>query len=386
METVIVYVDVQDLRPGMLLAENIYDLEGNILLASGIKLRETYIKKIEETPAIRIAVHGNEATAVVSNVVQNKPQGSVVERKQQRIERTRHDARASMKQAIDELIAQDFGNATIIFDIVERIINDILNSDDIVFHIDQLRDLDVYLLDHSINVTILSIVMGVVSGMNRSQLKILATGAILHDVGKLFLDQDLINRPGPLTPQEFQLVKHHSRLGYELLKKFPEFSDESALIALNHHEKFDGTGYPNGLKGDAIDLYSQIVGLIDVFDALTSDKVYAKKVSPYKAMQIIFKNANTHYDQGLLMRFLTSVGYYYHGAVVRLHNEAIGVVIERDRYRPIVRVIQDANGKTVTDHYEIDLKKNPTIRVKGILTEAEWMQLPYYANKRMGIS
>ena len=386
MDSEIMFIDVQNLRPGMVLAENIYDLDGNILLAAGIKLRDNYILKICETPVIRVAVYGGSHVAEVFGAPNRKPSGSAAEKKQQRIEATRYEARTSLQTGISQLTSLEIANASIILEVVEKILNDILASDDIVFHIDQLRDLDAYLLDHSINVAILSVVMGIVSGFTRAELQKLAVGAILHDVGKLFLDQDLVNRPGPLTAEEFSLIKYHSKLGSDLLKKFPEIDRESVEIALYHHERLDGSGYPSGLMGQEIAIFAQIVGIIDVFDALTSDKVYAKKVSPYKAMQIIFKDIDVKFDKVLLTRFLTSVGYYYHGAVVRLFNESIGVVTERDRYRPVVRVIQDGSGKVVADHYEIDLKKNPTIRIKAILSEAESAILPYFTNKNMGIS
>lgn len=387
MNTDIVYVDVQDLIPGMLLAENIYDLDGNILLASGIKLRDAYIRKIEETPMLRVAVAKGEGIEVALPKESPRPSPlSALQTKQQRIEATRHEARSVMDKALNEVIGLEMPNASVIIEIVERLLNDILSSDDIVFHIDQLRDLDGYLLDHGINVAILSIVMGIVSGMNRGELRAIATGAILHDVGKLFIDQDIVNKPGQLTHEEFSLVKHHARLGYELIKKFPEITPEAAVIAMNHHERVDGKGYPNGLSGEQIDLYSQIVGLVDVFDAMTSDKVYAKKVSPYKAVQTLVKCADTHFFSALVSRFVSAMGYYYHGAVVCLQNDAYGVVIERDRFRPVVRVIQDANGNTVTDHFEIDLKKNPTMRIKRIVMDAESQALPYYAKRHTGVS
>lgn len=387
MEFEIVYVDVSELQPGMLLAENIYDLEGNILLAGGIKLRENYIRKIEETPTLKVAIHKEghvvlDGSGTPSKTVPLTPQ----QKKQQRIERTREDARATLQRALSNLVDKDFANMGMIADVVERLLNDILSSDDIVFHIDQLRDTDAYLFDHGINVAILSIVVGIISGMSRSALKDLATGAILHDIGKLFLDQNVLNKPGPLSPEEFSLAKHHSRLGYEVMKKFPEITQEAAIISLNHHERFDGSGYPMGISGDSIGVFSEIVGLVDVFDAMTSDRVYAKKVSPYKAVQVLLKGSETLFNPVIVNRFIGAVGYYYHGAVVKLQNEAIGVVIERDRYRPVVRVIQDANGNTVLDHFEIDLKKNPTMRIKSILSESQSAALPYYTNKRTGIS
>lgn len=387
MNSEIVYVDVQDLRVGMLLAENIYDLEGNILLASGIRLRDSYIRKIEETPMVRIAVMLQPGEQPEKRETQEQDQPlSAIQQKQQRLEATRSEAKSAMDKVLKQLQSQEFNSLDTILEIVERILNDILGSDDIVFHIDQLRDIDDYTFDHGINVAILSIVMGVVSGMNRQNLKELATGAILHDVGKLFLDQDLLNKPGALTGEEFGLVKHHSRLGYEVMRKFPELSAEAALISLNHHERLDGSGYPAGLSGDAIDLNSQIVGMVDVFDALTADKVYAKKVSPYKAVQTLIKLAGTHFNPELVKRFVSAIGYYYHGSVVCLQNDSYGVVIERDRYRPVVRIVQDAHGSLVTDHFEIDLKKNPTMRIKRMLTEAEAQSLAYYARRSAGIS
>lgn len=380
----IVTIDVLDLKVGMVLAENIYDLEGNILLASGIKLRENYIKKIEETPIQRIAIENwiqgtNDPDR--TNALQ-----SMKEKRQARIEATRQESCVLLKSSLAVILEGNGINTTIMQEVIERIIQDILSSDDIVFHIDQLREVDEYLFDHAINVAILSIITGVVLGLNKHALKLIGMGAILHDVGKLFVDQDVLNKPSQLTSQEFVLIKHHSRLGYEVLKKSPDVTAESALVALNHHERFDGSGYPSGFKGEEIDLNSRIVCITDVFDALTSDRVYSKKISPYKAMQHIVKQASTHFDPELVKRFVNAIGYYYHGAVVVLHDNTIGVVIERDRYRPVVRVVQDSNTTVLHENYEIDLKKNPSVRIKTILTSEEFEALPYFKMKQTGIS
>lgn len=380
----IITIDVLDLKVGMVLAENIYDLEGNILLASGIKLRESYIKKIEETPTQRIAIENwiqgsNDPDR--ANALQ-----SMKQKRQIRIEATRQESCVLLKSSLEVILEGNGINTTIMSEVIERIIQDILSSDDIVFHIDQLREVDEYLFDHAINVAILSIITGVVLGFNKQSLKTIGMGAILHDVGKLFVDQDVLNKPGHLTSDEFVLIKHHSRLGHEVLKKCPDVTIESALVALNHHERFDGTGYPLGYKGDEIDFNSRIVCITDVFDALTSDRVYSKKISPYKAMQHIVKQASSHFDPELVKKFISALGYYYHGAVVVLHDNTIAIVIERDRYRPVVRVVQDTSATVMPEHYEIDLKKNPSVRIKSILTNEESEALPYFKMKQMGIS
>jgi len=381
----IITVDVLELREGMVLAENIYDLEGNILLASGIKLRESYIRKIEETPTQRIAI---EQWVDKPNGFEPKAKENLTlkQKRQMRIDVTRQEAFVLMKASSATILESGTINATIMQDVIERILADVLSSDDIVFHIDQLRSVDDYLFDHAINVAILSIMTGIVSGFNKQALRTIAMGAILHDVGKLFVNQDVLNKPGPLTQDEFSMIKHHCRLGFDVLKKTPDVLEASALVTLNHHERVDGKGYPNGLSDKEIDLNSKIVGVADVFDALTSDRVYSKKISPYLAMQHIVQQAGTQFDAELVNRFMNAMGYYYMGAVVRLHNDDVAIVKTKDRFRPIVRIVQDCNNTIVHENFEIDLKKNPTVRIKAILFEWDYKNLAYFVQKREGIS
>ncbi|MCK8061043.1 MULTISPECIES: HD-GYP domain-containing protein [unclassified Fusibacter] len=381
----IIMVTVSELEEGMVLAENIYDTEGNILLASGIKLRNTYINKIEETLVTTVAIE-----ALLKHESPEESQSVrialIKEKREKRIIKVREQAKEKLELAVTELLESEAVNAQIIQAVVKKIINDILNSDEVVFHIDQLREVDSYLFDHAINVTILAIVMSIHTGFDKNALREIAMGAILHDIGKLFVDQNILNKPESLSIEEFSMIKHHSKLGYEVLRRSEDISERSARIALNHHEQHCGSGYPQGLKGDEIDAFSKIVNISDVFDALTSDRVYSKKISPYSAMNYIVAKSGIHFDPKTVKEFSSAVGYFYHGAIVKLMNGDVAVVTVRHRHKPVVRIVQDAGNNKMHGHFEIDLMKNPSVRIKEILVAGEYEHMEYFKRKNEGIS
>jgi HD-GYP domain-containing protein (c-di-GMP phosphodiesterase class II) len=383
----IIMVAVSELAEGMVLAENIYDTEGNILLASGIKLRSNYIKKIEETLVHTVAIDTAVASPEVEvEEVQKDRIRLVRERREKKIKLVREEAKEKLEMAVSTILESEAVNAQVIQALVQKIIEEVLESDDIVFHIDQLREVDNYLFDHAINVAILSIVTSINMGLDKASLQEIAMGSILHDIGKLFIDQNILNKNEKLSVDEFGLIKNHSRLGYEVLKRSSEITALSAKVAMNHHEQYCGLGYPKGLKGEEIDLFSRIVSITDVFDALTSDRVYSKKISPYNAMNYIVSKAGLNFDPTIVKDFVAAIGYYYQGAVVKLMNGDIGLVRVRHRYKPVVRVVQDASQNKMHGYFEIDLLKNPSVRIKEILIFDEYKEIEYFKNKQDIIS
>lgn len=365
-------VTIDNLELGMVLAASIVDHEGNVLLEQGIKLREAYIAKIHELGLEAVQVETWTTSLPHTDVRPQVDRDELI--KKHIINQTRREATEIFEQAMDELVEQGALNAELIRAIVRKIVDAILSSDDIVFQISRLKGVDNYLFEHSINVTILSVITGIMMGYGKEQLRILGLGAMLHDVGKLFVNQDILNKPEKLSDKEFSIVKHHCKLGYHLLKDNKDVGEEVALIALLHHEQYDGSGYPESKVGETIPVNARIVGISDVFDALTSDRVYSKKSSPYMATEYLVKMSGKHFDGDLVKRFIAAIGYYFEGCLVKLNNGEIAKVVSCDRFRPVVRVMVDKNGMATTGHFEIDLFKNPSVKIREVLTKAQMPQ------------
>lgn len=177
-------------------------------------------------------------------------------------------------------------------EIVTALFDEIFQNKDILICLSQISTADDSTMVHSINTTIYSILIAIKSGLPTHELKELAEGALLHDLGKIILNESILLKSSALTQEEFNHIKLHPSLGYEALEKKHLLSDASRLVVLQHHERLDGSGYPDGLKGEEIHPYAQIVAISDVYDALTSERCYQMSLSNYRACRKMSKTAS----------------------------------------------------------------------------------------------
>ncbi len=359
-------IAVSELQPGMVLGENLFDQDGNVLLSSGMILKQSYIHKILGTHLLEVRVEKMEDDSerfeedafLNTSGTEDEQNGSVFQ--------ARAQAREVVRQSLQEVLINNAVNGDLIISVVNKIIEELLNQEDIVINLSRLRVVDDYLFEHSVNVSIYSIITGIMMGLNKEKLVILGTGAMMHDVGKMLLQKEILNKPGLLSDDEYQHVKQHTTLGYELLMRTNKIHPEAALIALNHHERLDGNGYPKGNSTNDLTILSKIVAVVDVFDALTSDRVYSKRINHFKAMEYICSMTDVHFDEMVTKTFIKTVGYFYRGLVLQLSNGDIGVVVREDKALPVVKIVIDSHNQKVTSNFEVDLKKNPTIRIQDV--------------------
>jgi len=185
----------------------------------------------------------------------------------------------------------------------DNIVSEVLASVDKVNHLNQLRVFDDYDYSHAANVSVLAVMLGHRVGMSGGALKTLALGALLHDIGKTRIPKQILHKPGALTPKEYEIVKLHAPLGYKIIKDELDLPEEVAKIALEHQEKFDGTGYPKGLSGESIGYMSQVVGVCDVYDALVSTKVYSNPKPSQDALKIMLNYGSKWFNPSILYKF-----------------------------------------------------------------------------------
>jgi putative nucleotidyltransferase with HDIG domain len=190
---------------------------------------------------------------------------------------------------------------------VKDLIHVVMENPGAFYAIMKLNSYDYYTFTHSVNVATLSIALGVAAGVSKvNDLTDLALGAILHDIGKSQIDQALINKPGTLTENEYRSVTSHVIKGYEMLRWNSSITAQALIPLMQHHEKLNGSGYPNNLQGSQIHIFGRIVAIIDVYDALTTERVYRKELKPFDALSIISKAFND-YDRDLFARLVNLI-------------------------------------------------------------------------------
>ncbi len=355
------YVKVNELEEGMILADAIFDQTGKMLLSEGIVLRHIYIQKILDLGLENVRI-ADEDCGIITRV--NDFESTVL--KDMIMNSTRQDAKSAVKRCMDNVVSRTQVDMDKLYLVVNQIIDEILSSDIVAFNLSQLREVDQYIFDHSVNVSILSIITGIYMGFNKVRLIELGIGALLHDIGKILVPQDVLNKPDRLEDDEFGILKLHTIRGYEALKQIKQFSDASLEAVLSHHERCDGRGYPQGRHKDEIHVYAKIVAVADVFDAVTADKVYREKEDPYRAMYYVIDELDSKFDREIVKKFLKVVGYYPLGLYVTLNNGEYGIITKVNKDRPTVRILMDVAGNVVKDFLIVDMQKNPSISIVDI--------------------
>lgn len=205
-----------------------------------------------------------------------------------------------------------------------------------------------YTASHCLNVCILSIVFGMHMGLSKDSIIELALGALLHDIGKMRTPVSILDKPGLLSEDEFDIVKKHPVDGFNILRKHKEVSDKCLEIVQLHHERISGQGYPFGLKGEEIPVHVRIVAIADVYDDITSNRVYHEGIPAHTGLNMMFHWAPRDFGEDMMQEFIRCIGIYPIGSLVELNKGILGIVMSTNpasRLRPIVMLIRDTDGK-----------------------------------------
>ncbi|MGY1489386.1 HD-GYP domain-containing protein [Methylobacillus pratensis] len=194
----------------------------------------------------------------------------------------------------------------------------------------RLKTYDDYTYMHSVAVCGLMIVLAMQLEMDEEEVRICGLAGLLHDIGKMDIPMSIINKPGRLTDEEFDTVKHHPEAGYALLAASADIHPIVMDVCLHHHEKIAGNGYPHQLSGDRISLYARMGAICDIYDAVTSDRIYHKGWQPADALRHMAEWTNDHLDQRIFQAFVKSLGIYPIGSLVRLGSGRLGVVVDNN--------------------------------------------------------
>ena len=243
---------------------------------------------------------------------------------------------------------------------VQSLVNSVVRNPDALLWLTNLKSRDEYTALHSLNVCILSVAFGRHLRMNEQDLVELGIGGLLHDIGKMRIPSSLLNKTGKLTQDEFEIIKQHTVYGREVLAKSTALPLSSGDIAYSHHERLDGSGYPQGASGESLSLFARLVSVVDFYDAITTNRAYRDGVNSTDALQKMYGYRTGQFDEDLVYDFIRFIGVYPVGSVVELRNGEIGVVTATNtdhRIRPVVTLLLDSTGNPYYPERILDLAK-----------------------------
>lgn len=337
------YIPTSRLTPGMALGQDIYDGAGRLLLARHLLLTAEYISNLEFLgfPGIYIDdefTQGIEIQQVVTPEVRCRALKLI------------SDMFAFEAPEGDLPVSEVKLRMT-----VENVVEDVLRNGDVMCSMMDIRNYDDYIYYHSVNVGVLSAMVGARYGLPKDQLYQLTITAMLHDIGKKFLEYDVANADRPLTEEETEAYRQHTRLGAEFLRSTYNFTSAVYTGVLMHHEHYNGEGYPFGKSGNDIPLFARIIRMNDSYDRMLFLRPQREQMSPSEAMEYLMAMAGAEFDPELVNVFLRRMAVYPIGCEVELSNGQHGVVIKNFQdfaLRPLVKVIETGELLNLRDDPE----------------------------------
>lgn len=258
--------------------------------------------------------------------------------------------------------------------LVETMVDSIFANQNALLPLAGLKQHDSYTFEHSVSVCALMVAFSRGLELPRETIREIALGALLHDVGKARVPEAILNKPARLTEAEFTQMKNHVVQSIILLQHTEGVSPTALQVAGQHHERYDGSGYPNGLQGDGISLYGQMAAIVNVYDAISSDRVYHKGMPPSEALKKLLEWSSHHFEPRLVHNFIRAIGIYPTGSLVRLESGRLAVVREQNEHdllHPVVQVIYHGGQHHYLPPETVDLARSQD-RVVGHEDFSKW--------------
>lgn len=346
-------VSVTQLKNGDQLAKPILNDKGQILLHKGVSLTARMIEKLKQYDFSYVYIEDEDTRDI-------HPQSPISdEEKIQAIQ--------TIKETFDDLSDGSLDGHSYILgsagkkikSLIRNILHNVRQNKDILSLLSDIFVHDDYLFTHSLNVTIYSLTIAKELNFPPKKMEEIGIGAILHDIGKMEVPRHILMKPGKLTDEEFEEMKRHTTYGYEMLRKQSGVPLVVAHCAFQHHERLDGSGYPRGIQGNDIHPYAKIIAVADVFDAVTTNRVYRSSKLPHEALEILYGGSGSLFDQKCVETFRKNVALYPNGLHVTLSDGRKGIVARQNSHisdRPIIRIFEE-NNHPLKEKYDVDLSK-----------------------------
>ena len=347
-------IPIEFAKPGNCLAKTIFDNDGRVLLREGVVLTEAFLTRITGLQIYSIYISDEYSDIIIDDVI--KPelrQNAIKAIKETFYSFEKYSLYSNNTNFNEKKFAKEKkAYFESIGGLSKDIIDEIISKKNIMINLVDIKSMDNYTYQHSVNVAIISLVLGVQLQLNQNELYTLCMGALIHDIGKVLIPKEIILKPGPLTDEEFNIIKQHTTKGYDYLKGCLDISAPARIVALQHHEKMNGGGYPDNIKNKSINRFARIVAIADVYDALTSDRPYRKAMSPNDALEYILSHCDTQFDYEMVTAFSKAIVPYPPGTLVKLSTGDIGVVtavFPDFALRPQVKIIKNGTDGTAQE-------------------------------------
>ena len=330
------------LEVGYILDEDVY--ENRVLLIRKGQVVTAHIKELLQTrKTVKIVRHVPEESVYLEEDLSDD-----------RIVRLNEQVKTRIKEDVTKLFddIESDSNASLAQNISDTIVNDVLKKDGVGLNLDELKVSDEYTFKHSVDVAAGSIILAKYLGLGADNIRDIGTAGVLHDIGKIMIPNEILNKNGKLTDKEFAVIKNHPVYGYQMLSKNQSIAEPIRRAVLYHHEKFCGGGYPSGLKGNEIPLYARVLSVIDVFDALVTERPYHKAYSVADTLEIMY-TMYAQFDAEVFQAFLKSLIVYPIGSIITLSNGVQAQVIKTNKGYPLRPVVKD-----IKTGEELDLSRD----------------------------
>ncbi len=325
-----VFVSVQDCQPGMAIAEDIYNEYGAVVVTEGTLLDEYILGRIKDLGLVKIKIYEDKEDIIVAG-------GTELFRAQY------SENLSNVKNLLHDISSGKEVDSQKVSHVTNSLLSRINENRDIVNCINEMRTTDEYLYTHSINVSLLSMLIGKWLKYDYKRVKALVTAGFLHDIGKGRISQAILNKPGDLTDEEFEEIKKHPAYGFQIAEKIPEINEDILKAILMHHEREDGSGYPLGLRGEQIHDFAKIVAVADMYDAMTSNRAYRTMICPFDVIETMERDNFGTLDHRVVNVFLKNIASYYIGDFVKLSNGDIGEIVYINPFNVSKPIIRAAN-------------------------------------------
>lgn len=333
------YLPIHQIEEDSILAIPVYNDGGSILLNANTVLKHSYINRLANLGYAGLYIYDNISDGIV-----------VKELLTEQLKRNTVSALKSVNLDACRLMAHS-------------IVDELMNKSDVSVDMVNIASFDNYTYIHCLNVAVISVIVGIGMGLNYTQLRELSEAALLHDIGKIAISLDILNKIEKLTEEEMNIMRSHSQLGYDIIKDNYLISGLAKNAVLSHHENEDGSGYPRKLIGKYIHLYAKIIHVCDVYDALVSNRVYRKAMNPADALEYLMSNCYIMFDVNCVKKAMEFISPYPTGITVLLSNGQEAIVVQQNKLnhaRPKIVMIKN--------HEEIDLMKVFNLTIVKIIT------------------
>ena len=356
-----------NLVPGMVIAEAAYTIDNHLVIQSNTEITEDIIDKLKYYSIKTVRIYLNEPNETNKSKT-NKIEPTYFERIEQSedFKKFKNEFNACLegfqKTLNNIIIKSSDGLVDEMLSEIESVLEKSRNPLHLLEMMQCMRGYDDLTYTHSINVALISNVIGTWMNLGHDDIETLMIAGMLHDIGKVQVPPEILEKPGPLTETEFDVIKMHSKNGYEKLKNNVLVTSKIKMGVYMHHENINGTGYPMGLEGEQIYKFARIIHVADVYDAITSRRVYKKAQSPNEAVDFLIRNSGAMFDPECVKAFVTYIPVYPKGRNVILSDGEVAVVVENRQQHTLYPVVRRlSNGETL----DLSLHEIPNLKILG---------------------